>query len=333
MYKKNTKFATMKLRTEIEITPFNEKIDYTSRIFTIGSCFAQRIGDEMARAKFPTTTNPTGTLFNPMSVCGAIDRLARREFVAADELREGASGWYHFDFHSSFSAPTKEETLKRINHAIEVGHEAIQSADWVVITLGTAWVYRRVEGGALVANCHKLQARNFRRERVFVEEVAVRLCETIDKYLVGKNIIFTVSPIRHIADGLSENSLSKATLRLAIDSVVQRYENVSYFPSYEIVIDDLRDYRFYAQDMVHPSDLAVEYIWDLFCDAALSQRAMELMPRVQRVIKAMEHRPINPSSDAHKSFCRAQLKAISELSQIDMSEENQYFSEQLKINL
>ncbi len=327
----------MKLRTEIDIEQFNEKIDYSSRIFTIGSCFAQRIGAAMSRAKFRSTVNPTGTLFNPMSVCSSIERLSTKRFVAEEELREGDLGWYHLDFHSSLSAPTKHQTLQQINHAIERGHEAIRSADWVVITLGTSWVYRSIESGELVANCHKLPARYFRRERISVAEIVERLSKTIDNHLNNKNVILTVSPIRHIADGLSENSLSKATLRLAIDELEHTYNNIVYFPSYEILIDDLRDYRFYAQDMVHPSDVAVEYIWELFCEAALSSKAKELMPRVMKVVKAREHRPINPTSDAHKLLCQAQLRAIDQLSQVDMSEEKRYFKEiigeQLKINL
>ncbi|MFI3289287.1 MAG: GSCFA domain-containing protein [Rikenellaceae bacterium] len=315
----------MKFRTEIDIEQFFEKIDYSSRIFTIGSCFAQRIGGAMSRAKFQSTVNPTGTLFNPMSVCSSIERLSTKRFIREDELREGDLGWYHFDFHSSLSAPTKLQTLQQINHAIERGYEAIQSADWVVITLGTSWIYRLIESGELVANCHKLPARNFRRERLSVEEVVSTIGKTVDNHLKDKNIILTVSPIRHIADGLSENSLSKATLRLAIDQLVHTYNNIVYFPSYEILIDDLRDYRFYAQDMVHPSDVAVEYIWDLFSEAALSSQAKELMPRVMKIIKAREHRPTNPESDAHKSLCRAQLRAIDQLSQVDMSEEKLYF--------
>lgn len=287
----------------------------------------------MERSKFRATVNPTGTLFNPMSVCATIERLAQRRLITADELHQNDFGWYHFDFHSSLSAATKEQTLQNINRAIEEGHEKITNSDWVVITLGTSWIYELVESKELVANCHKLPARNFLRTKLTVEQIVKRLSAVIDEHLGGKEIIMTVSPIRHIADGLSENSLSKATLRLAIDLLEQKFESLHYFPAYEILIDDLRDYRFYSEDMVHPSQVAVEYIWDLFCGAALSAHAKELMPRVMKIIKASEHRPTNPSSEAHKSLCMAQLKAINELEEVELSKENQYFSEQLKINL
>ncbi len=323
----------MRLRTEIEIKPFEEKIDYTTQIFTIGSCFAQSIGERMQRAKFRTCTNPTGTLFNPMSVCATIDRLSKKRLITEEELHKNDLGWYHLDFHSSLSAPTKEETLYNINRAIEVGHEAITNSDWMVITLGTSWIYQLAESNKLVANCHKLPARNFNRTKLTVDEIVATLSKTIEENLKNKKIILTVSPIRHIADGLSENSLSKATLRLAIDELNNRHPQTCYFPSYEILMDDLRDYRFYASDMVHPTDVAIDYIWELFCNAALSNRAKELLPRVMKIIKATEHRPINPTSDAHKTLCKAQLKAISELTEVEMSNESDYFSEQLKIIL
>ncbi len=320
----------MKLRTEIKITPFDHRIDYSDRIFTIGSCFAQNIGERMARAKLRTTINPTGTLFNPLSICDTIERLSQRREVCAEELREGDGGWYHLDMHSSLNGTTNELTLSNINRAIHRGGEALDAADWVVITLGTAWIYERADNGELVANCHKEPARKFQRRRASVAEIVERLDQTINKYLSGKRIILTLSPIRHVADGLEENSLSKSTLRVAIEEIIERDRSMrSYMPAYEIVVDDLRDYRFYAEDMVHPSNVAVDYIWECFCAAALSDRAKNLLPRVAKVVSAANHRPTNPMSEAHKTLCRAQLRAIEQLPDVDLSDEYEYFATHL----
>lgn len=334
-FAKNSNFVAMKLRTEINIEPLSARIEYSNHIFTIGSCFAQRVGDEMRRAKLRCTINPTGTLFNPHSISSTIERLAERRHITREELHEGEQGWYHFDFHSSLNAATADECLSNINRAIDNGYERLSCADWVVVTLGTAWIYELAESGELVANCHKRAAREFVRRRLSVGEIVERLQRVITNHLGGKRVIFTVSPIRHIADGLAENSLSKATLRLAVEQLIEvdKGEHLHYFPSYEIMLDDLRDYRFYSEDMVHPSRIAVEYIWHLFCEWALSERAMELMPRVMKIIRASEHRAINPTSEAHRRLCESQLRAIAELKEVDLSEEFDYFHAQLKINL
>ncbi len=323
----------MKLRTEIDVKPFERSIDYSDGIFMIGSCFAQNIGERIKRAKFHATINPSGVLFNPLSICNTLQRLWQRHLIESSELEEEDWGWHHFDFHSSLSAPTREATCKRINDSIESASVALREASCVVITLGTAWVYESVESGRVVANCHKKPACRFLRRRASVEEIAEQLKWVIDGPLRGKHIILTISPIRHVADGLSENSLSKATLRLAVDQILSSCEGVDYFPSYEILMDDLRDYRFYAADLVHPSELAVDYIWDIFTQTALSERSKELMQRVLRVVKAAEHRPLNPSCEAHRKLCETQLRAIAELKGVDLSEESRYFCEQLEINL
>ncbi len=324
----------MKLRTEIEITPFSSHIEYADRIFTIGSCFAQSIGGELVRSKFRAVVNPTGTLFNPISICNTIERLAQRRHITIEELREGDMGWYHYDFHSSLNAPTAEQTLGRINGAIDAGHRALVESRWVIITLGTAWIYEREEGGVVVANCHKEPSRNFRRRRVEVADIVERLDTLCNGVLAEKSIILTLSPVRHVADGLAENSLSKATLRMAIDEVVARAPRSRfYLPAYEILLDDLRDYRFYGDDLVHPSPMAVEYIWRYFCDSALSSSARELLPKVEKIVRAANHRPTNPSGELHTKLCLSQLEAIKRLEGVDLEKEYNYFEGQLKNNL
>ncbi len=320
----------MILRTQIEIKPFESQIDYSSRVFAIGSCFAQRIGASLEAAKFQTLVNPFGALFNPISIAQSVERIASNRRVTMEEIKCGAGGLFHYDFHSQLNRNGREETVESINSAVESAHHWLEGADWVVITLGTAWVYELRESGAVVANCHKQHPNLFERRRLSVEEVVGSLGEVIERYLGGKRVIITLSPIRHIADGLAENSLSKATLRVAIDELVSRFENVDYFPSYEVMVDDLRDYRFYDRDMVHPSPLGVEYIWDLFCGAAISEEARKRMQSVERIVRAANHRPRSVDSPQYKLFCEQQLRAIEEFAELDFSCERRFFESQLK---
>ncbi len=318
----------MKFRTEIDINSLATQLDYGSHIFAVGSCFADVVGGRLGRSKFNIEVNPTGVLFNPVSIAKAIQRYDSQMFVASDELQEGREGWFHYDFHSSLSASTREECVERINSAVSKAHESLQRADCVILTLGTAWIYELAQSGEVVANCHKQPAGNFVRRRLSVEEIVSSLTLLIEGPFKEKRIILTLSPIRHVADGLAENSLSKATLRVAIEEVVARYgDEVSYFPSYEILMDDLRDYRFYGEDMVHPSSVAVDYVWHKFCEVALTARAREVMKRVEGVVRASQHRPSNPQSESHKRFCQSQLRVIEELcSEVDLESERQYFA-------
>ncbi len=325
----------MKLQTKVEIEPFERRIGYDSRIVTIGSCFADRIGHEMRRAKLRVEVNPLGVVFNPVSIAGVVDRLVECRYVTGEELRKGEGSepaWYSFDIHSSLSLSTREASVEAINRAVELGHRSLIAADWVLITLGTAWVYELVASGVVVANCHRRPAREFRRRRLSVGEVEAALIRVIEGALSHKNIILTVSPIRHMGDGLVENSISKATLRLAVAKLCERYERVSYFPAFEIVVDELRDYRFYDQDMLHIAPVAVEYIWERFVEVALSPKAQELLPRVMQVVRASEHRAVNPQSEAHCKFVKSQLRLIAELSEVEFSEEIAKFEDILKIN-
>ncbi len=321
----------MKFRTPIAIKPFTERVDYSSRILTLGSCFAAEIGARLRDSKFSVEVNPTGVLFNPASICATLQRFAQKRFISTKELHEGAEGWFHYDFHSSLSALDAEECAQGINHAIERGHDALVGADWVVLTLGTAWIYSLAQSGEVVANCHKQPHSTFVRRRKSVAEIVSQLSEAIETLLPHKKIILTLSPVRHLGDGLSENSLSKATLRVAIEEVVAQFpQRVWYFPAYEILVDDLRDYRFYGDDMTHPSPMAVDYVWQNFCEAAISEVALKMMARVERIVQAKCHRPINPTSEAHKKFCREQLLKIAELEGVvDMTAEREYFFGQI----
>ncbi len=321
----------MKLQTKVEITPYTEKISYKSNIITIGSCFAERIGAEMARSKFQVSVNPMGTLFNPLSIAAAIDRLTKVELITEEDMIRGNGAepaWYNFDFHSSLFKESAAESACSINHVIREASQALLHADWVVITLGTAWTYELISSGKVVANCHKRPMREFNRRRLSVCEISESLSTIVEGALKDKNIIFTVSPIRHIGDGLTENSLSKATLRLSIEELTTRFKNVQYFPSYEILIDELRDYRFYERDMVHVAPIAVEYIWERFMDTSLSPETQKLYPQVMQIIRASEHRPVNPNSEQHRKFTASQLKAIETIPEVDFTHEREYFLSQ-----
>lgn len=274
----------MKFRTEIEIAPFERKIDHSRRGFSVGSCFADRIAGRLRQAKFPITANPAGVLYNPASIA---------------EL-------------------------------LEARPEGLASADWVLVTFGTAWVYE--ENGLVVANCGKRPAHLFTRRRLGVEEIAERFEGLLKSEcpLSGKQIVFTLSPVRHLKDGFEENSLSKATLRLAIDEIIKRHPaEAQYFPAYEILNDDLRDYRFYGADLVHPSAEAVEYIWEKFSEAAFSEAALKLLPRIDNITRAAAHRPFDPDTEQHTAFRLSMLEKTRDLAalhpELDLAAEIEFF--------
>ena len=311
----------MKFRTEIEVQPLKATIDYNTKIFAIGSCFATNIAVRLAQAKFRVETSPTGILFNPASIARTLTAFATNK--AADPARIVARGeeWVSLDCHSELIGRTEEEALNLWQNAISEGYSALQSADCVVITLGTAWVYKHNTTGEIVANCHKIPQREFTRKRLSVAEICEIFRPLMEGVLSDKQVIFTVSPVRHIADGLAENSVSKATLRIAIDQLCSLYPNADYFPAYEIVTDDLRDYRFYADDLVHPSAAAVEYIWEKFVSCALNSTAKQQLERVEKIVAAAQHRPFNPTSEEYKRFCSRFLSEAKTLSSIDFSAE------------
>ncbi len=322
----------MKFRTEIQIPQASSQIEYSSKILSIGSCFALSIGGKLCEAKFEACVNPIGVLFNPLSICSTLERFEQRRLAKLDELQQGQSEWFHFDFHGSFSCVEPQQTLEKINHAVNLGHAALKQSDVIIITLGTVWIYQLAESGEVVANCHKEPSRRFTRRAMSVEEVVHALAVQVEKY-PSKQFIFSVSPVRHLLDGLAENSLSKATLRVAISQIAERYSNASYFPAFEILMDDLRDYRFYADDMLHPSQKAIEYIWSKFCQSYISPSACTTMQSVETIIRAAAHRPFNVESNAHQEFCRKQLELIEKHPNINFGKESEYFRSQLQNNL
>ena len=315
----------MKFRTEITPHPLRESIAYSSRIFAMGSCFAENISERLQRAKFRVVSNPTGIMFNPASIAASLERFAEGRPYAAEEFTHADGRWFSFDAHTSLSGKTAEEALAKMNCAVQAGHEALERADWVILTFGTSWIYELNATGRVVANCHKRPQSHFTRRRLSADEIVGMYDSLMTGLLREKNVIFTVSPVRHVGDGLEGNSVSKAVLRVAVDEIVGRHDNAFYFPSYEIVNDDLRDYRFYDRDLVHPNSQAIDYIWEIFSATALSDGARELLPRVERIVAAAAHRPFNPDSEEYTAFCRKMSEATGAMKEIDFSEELNFF--------
>ena len=320
----------MKFRTEIEPAPRSVRIGYDNRILTLGSCFAAHIAGRLAAAKFHVIENPSGILFNPLSIAAAIRSYALPAPVFREELEFDGEMWYHFGFHGDFSAPTADEALRRMNAARQAGAAALRTADRMILTLGTAWVYERE--GQIVANCHRRPAAEFTRRRLDVEEIVETIAALLEGPLAGKQILLTVSPVRHLGDGLEGNAVSKAALRLAAEELKQQFRCVDYFPAYEILTDDLRDYRFYADDLVHPAPQAIAYVWERFVPAVLDDRARQLLPEVEAIVAAAAHRPRNPHGEAHRAFCRRQLERIEAIPEVDFQRESTLFRQCIEIN-
>ena len=280
----------MKLQTIVDIKPSEWKIGYEDKILMLGSCFSDEIGEQMQQRYLNVTCNPFGTLYNPLSIAQAINiqsSISNLQLVYHDGL------WHSMAHHGSFSKATKEEAEQAIRASIETMQQALKEATVIIVTFGTAWVYEK--DGQIVGNCHKLPESCFTRRRLSIEEIVAAWRPILDRY-PDKHWLFTVSPIRHIRDGLHENQLSKATLLQAIDQMVHgKWTNgkLHYFEAFEIMLDELRDYRFYADDLVHPSSLAVNYIWERFVDTFCTpQTKNELVLQLKRW-KHEHHLPLH----------------------------------------
>ena len=279
----------IKLQTIVDPKPSERKIGYEDKILMLGSCFSDEIGEQMKQRNMSVTCNPFGTLYNPLSIAQAINcqlSIVNSQLVYHDGL------WHSMMHHGSFSRPTREEAEEAVKASIETMQKALQEATVVIVTFGTAWIYEM--NGEIVGNCHKLPADRFTRRRLTVEEIVTAWQPIIERY-PDKQWIFTVSPIRHVKDGLHENQLSKATLLMAIEQLIDNYQssNRHYFPSYEILLDELRDYRFYADDLVHPSSLAVNYIWERFVDTFCTSQTRNEMIIQHKRWKQTQHRPLH----------------------------------------
>ena len=296
----------MEFRTTVKTGENRSWLHHSDTVVLLGSCFSDNIGAKLHGAFINATVNPMGTLYNPMSIARGVQRLIDATPVAGMDLFMQGGVWNSFDFHSRHSMPDKQATIDHMNSCIESGHKALRDAQLLTITLGTALVYWSRSTGEVVANCHKVPQHEFDRKMATPQEMAIELdtmLTRLHEFNPSMRIILTVSPIRHIADGLDINSLSKASLRVAIhESMAQHNEYCSYFPAYEIMMDDLRDYRFYSNDMVHPSDVAVEYIWQAFQATYLDDHSALAVARCERIHKRLQHRPMSHNRDTVDRF-------------------------------
>ena len=295
----------MKLRTEVQIpiSPFS--ISHQHKIISFGSCFSENIGEKLHTHKFDIFNNPFGILFNPISVCSAISECLENKTYQEDELNQHNELYFSFNHHSKYAGNNKAEVVSRMNSAIRTGQDYLASSKVLIMTFGTAWVHRIKETNEIAANCYKLPASHFKKELLSVQEIVAEVSSTLSKLKKANasiQIIATISPVRHWKDGVVENQQSKATLHLAIKELREQHENLVYFPSYEIMLDELRDYRFYADDMLHPSSLAIDYIWQKFGDAFFSPETKELNKRISHIEKEKNHKSFNPQSNDFIAF-------------------------------
>ncbi len=306
----------MKHKTTIKLAEAPFSIKYQDAILSMGSCFAQNIAQKFQQLYYNISINPFGTLYNPISIRNSLGLLLNNYEFCPEDLFFHNGLWNSFQHHSSFSAPNPTLALEKINVELVKARTRLQQSNVLILTLGTAWVYELKKTQKVVSNCHKMPANRFKRRRLTIAEIVENLgplLEYLKEKLPALNVIFTVSPIRHLKDGFTENQMSKATLLLAVQEMVKRATYIHYFPSYEIMMDDLRDYRYYADDLVHPSKLAIEYIWELFAENYLERKEEGLRNNFQKLQKAIEHRPYNPSSEAHQKFVEQQLEMIEKI--------------------
>ncbi len=297
----------MNLQTKIPLQPKEPQIDYTSGILSLGSCFAENIGEKLSQYKFRNDINPFGILFHPKAIETFLWMATQDEKYTETDLFFMNERWHCFDAHSSLSSTDKNTLLNHLNEKLAVTKAKIQTSSHVIITLGTAWVYRLKALDMIVANCHKIPQKEFQKELLSVNEVVQCLQNCI--HLVrainpSVQFIFTVSPVRHSKDGFVENTRSKSHLFTAIHHVIDKIKGASYFPAYEIMMDELRDYRFYNEDMIHPSKLAIQYIWECFIEVWISKEATQVMNKVEEIVKGISHKPFNPQSVAYQKFLK-----------------------------
>ena len=304
----------MQFTTKISVQKSSFPIDYDSKIMLLGSCFAENIGKKFSYFKYQATTNPFGIIFNAVSLEKLIRRVVENKKFTENDIFFYNELWYCYEVHSELSNPDKDLFLSHLNSILESTHRHIAALTHCIITLGTSWVYSNIETHEIVANCHKVPQKQFTKELLSIEQTEKSLQNIILLiHSVNPNchFIFTVSPVRHIKDGFIENTLSKAHLIAAIHSILNKKfstslevtnQNRNYFPSYEIMMDELRDYRFYAEDMLHPNQTAIDYIWLRFYEHYISESAVKLMEEVDAIQKGLAHRPFNPNTESHQKF-------------------------------
>jgi len=299
----------MEFSTKIPIPKSNHPIDYDSKTLNLGSCFAVNIAEKFNYFKFQNTVNPFGILFHPLAIYEIIRRAVEDDFFTESELFFHNERWHCFDVHSDVSNSNKEDLLQKLNKSLSELKSQIEAASHILITYGTAWVYRDKTSQKIVANCHKVQQSQFEKELLTAAQIEDAIKNSINLILSvnqNANIVLTVSPVRHLKDGFVQNQQSKANLIIGIHHAIQHAtdnrQQTTYFPSYEIMMDELRDYRFYAEDMIHPNQTAIDYIWERFVTTSIADENIPIMEEVGSIQKALAHKPFHPESESHQNF-------------------------------
>lgn len=294
----------MEFRLEYNPVSPEKKIDIREKILLIGSCFTEHMYEQLSHHKFSVLQNPNGTLFNPISIFKAIDSYISLETPGKNDLFFQNGLWNDWNFHSSLSHEQQSLALKGMCDRVEHANEFLKETDWLFLTLGSAFVYHNKQN-EIVANCHKVPSTQFVKrllEPIEIIEAFRSLYERLKTFNKRINIIFTISPVRHLRDGFVENNRSKSILIHAVDKITREFPDCLYFPAYELVIDDLRDYRFYAEDMVHPNYLATKYVWEKFSSSFINGKSREVMKEIEQLNLAMTHKPMHPNSAEHQKF-------------------------------
>jgi hypothetical protein len=328
----------MKFRTEIEIEKFESTIEHSSNILTMGSCFAENIAQYFRDFRFNVLSNPFGVLYNPISILNSLNIAIKRKAFLKSDLIQHQSEWHSFYHHSDFSNHDVDEIINNINSGIKRTNDFLKSTDVLIVTFGTAFVYQHIKSKAIVSNCHKIPQKEFKHFMLSLTEVKNAISEIVKivrTFNPKVKFIFTVSPVRHWKNGAVNNQLSKSTLLLAIDEVVNDMANCKYFPSYEIMMDDLRDYRFYNSDLVHPNKMATDYIWEKFSSSICSDSCIQTMKEISKIVSARNHRVRNVNSDEHQKFVSSMINKIEMLHKkykhLSLQEDLDYFKSQITI--
>lgn len=323
-------------RTSLPTPTSPVRIHHEKQLFCMGSCFAEHIGQRLRQYKFSTVLNPFGIIYNPISIQIGLAMLQNDFHFTEKNIFHHQGLWHSYYHHGSFSSLSSSELMEHVEYSLQNARKALQNTDCLLLTLGTAFVFIHRKLGEVVANCHKLPAQEFNRRRLSVKEIVNALAPIFQQLKAQRpelDIILTVSPVRHLRDGFVENQRSKATLILALDELCQQLDFVHYFPAYELLLDDLRDYRFYAADMLHPAPLAIDYIWNYFGETFFDKTTQSINKQIEKIQKATQHRPFHPQSAEHQQFISNQLEKIQTLQQqypfLNFKEERAALEQQL----
>ena len=306
----------MNFHLTFPIPPFEQKINYAHQLLFMGSCFTENIGETMQLYKFNVKINPNGVLYNPASMAVALRRYIDKKAITENELFHANERWNSWEHHSCFSNTDKQSCLKTINDSILSAHDFIKQTDWLFITFGSAFLYKRNSTAELVANCHKVPQKEFTKHMLSVNEIAADyriLIQQLNAVNNNLKIIFTISPVRHIREGVVENNHSKARLVEAVHELIQQHDNTFYFPAYELIIDDLRDYRFYNSDLVHPNEQAISYVFEKLMNTVFDEKTKQLFAKIKDIITARQHRPFNSNTEGYLKFKAAYTERCKQL--------------------